>query len=182
MMLAHTRASPYPCDARRPHSRHRARARRIQALPPIQTRIPRSRSPPSPWVEARRSRGLPCRGRSRGRGLRNDCNHHGLDEHAVAGRAVEVSLALDAAVVLARLLIELDAYPFANLEVGRARKADSAFAAIGELGRLPRLKIRHYGQWSRSWGIVPTSADGIKMGVVVVVGVGVSMDGALCPY
>jgi hypothetical protein len=70
--------------------------------------------------------------------------HHGFDEHAVAQGAVEVALALDAAIILARLLLQLDTDPFSDLEVGLAGEADDAFAAILKLDPLPRLEIGHY--------------------------------------
>lgn len=80
----------------------------------------------------------------RGCWLRNDCRHHWLDEHAIAHGAVKVPLALDAAIVLPRLLLKLDANPFAHLEVSLAGKAHGGLAAIAELDYLPRLEVRHY--------------------------------------
>lgn len=63
-------------------------------------------------------------------GLRNDGRHHGLDKHAIAQWAVEIALALDAAIVFARLVLQLDPYPLAHLEACLASKAHGSFAAI----------------------------------------------------
>lgn len=74
----------------------------------------------------------------------DNLGHHGLDEHAITHGAIEVPLALNTAVVLARLLLKLDANPFANLEAGLASEAHNSLAAIVELHRLARLKVGHY--------------------------------------
>lgn len=57
---------------------------------------------------------------------------------------------MDAAVVLPRLLLQLNAHPFAVLEARGAHVANDGLAAIGELDRLSTLEIGHYGQLSRS--------------------------------
>jgi hypothetical protein len=82
--------------------------------------------------------------------LCEDGGHHGLDKHAIAHGTIKITLSLDATIVLARLLLQLDAYPLADLKVRIACEADNAFAAIVELDSLPRLKIRHYDMMSRS--------------------------------
>lgn len=68
--------------------------------------------------------------------------------------AVEVAFPLDAAVVFASLLLELDAHPLADLEAGWADEADDAFAAIIELDCLSRPEFLHYGRCSSSRGMV----------------------------
>lgn len=95
-------------------------------------------------MEARWPGGLSSCWLRRGRRLRNDCRHHGFDEHAVSHGAVKVPLALDASIVLPRLLLKLDANPFAHLEVSLAGKPHGGLAAVAELDYLPRLKVRHY--------------------------------------
>lgn len=128
--------------------RDRAGARRVDARPPLAEIgvAARDRSSTHGRMEPGRSGGRfasCCSGLGSG-GLRDDGGHHGLDEHAVAHGAVKVSLALDASIILARLLLELDADPFAHLEVSRARKPHNSLAAIVEQDGLPRLKVRHY--------------------------------------
>lgn len=66
----------------------------------------------------------------RRRGLRDNGCHHGLDKHAVAHRAIEIALSLNAAIVFARLVLELDPYPLADLEACLASKPHGGFAAI----------------------------------------------------
>lgn len=113
--------------------------------PPGETDIaPRNRGPANRRMEARWPGGLSSCWLRRGRRLRNDCRHHGLDEHAVSHGTVKVPLALDASIVLPRLLLELDANPFAHLEVSLAGKPHGGLAAIAEQDCLPRLKVRHY--------------------------------------
>lgn len=128
--------------------RDRAGARRVDARPPLVEIgvAARNRSSTHGRVESRRSGGrfASCCGGLGSGGLRDDGGHHGLDKHAVAHGAVKVSLALDAAIVLPRLLLELDADPFAHLEVSRARKPHNSLAAIVEQDGLPRLEVRHY--------------------------------------
>lgn len=128
--------------------RDRAGAWRVDARPPLVEIgvAARNRSSAHGRMESRRSGGRfasGCGGLGSG-GLRDDGGHHGLDKHAVAHGAVKVSLALDAAIVLPRLLLELDADPFAHLEVSRARKPHNSLAAIVEQDGLPRLEVRHY--------------------------------------
>lgn len=141
--------------------RYRAGAGRVDAPPPIETGLgARNRRPARGGMQSRRSGAGPsrccccrcccCRRPWRGR-LRDDCGHHGLDKHAVAHGAVEVALALDASIVFARLLLELDADPFAHLEVSWAREPHNSLAAIVEQDGLPRLEVRHYDD--RSEGI-----------------------------
>jgi len=77
---------------------------------------------------------------------------------------------LDAAVVLAGLVLELDADPFSHLEVGLASEADDALAAIAELDRLARFEVGHYGRRLRGRGRIVPGQDGVKLQVVGVVG------------
>ena len=74
----------------------------------------------------------------------DDGGHHGFDKHAVAHGAVEVALALNAAIVLPALLLEFDAHPLADLKVRLSSEADGAFAPIGQLDRLASLEVGHY--------------------------------------
>ncbi|EQK98871.1 hypothetical protein OCS_05412 [Ophiocordyceps sinensis CO18] len=82
----------------------------------------------------------------RRRGLRQDGDHDWLDKHAVFHGTVKVVPSLDAAVILARLFLELDADPFSDREVGLAGEANDAPAAIAELDRLAKLEVGHHGQ------------------------------------
>lgn len=47
--------------------------------------------------------------------------------------AVEIPLALDAAIILARVLLKLNADPVAGSKVGAAEKAHDGIAAVGQL-------------------------------------------------
>ena len=76
----------------------------------------------------------------------DDGRHHGLDKHAVPHGAVEVANALDAAIIFAGFVLELDANPLADLKARLADESDSGLAAIAELHRLAMLKIWHYEQ------------------------------------
>jgi hypothetical protein len=66
-------------------------------------------------------------------------DRHGArsDEHAIAHIAIEVAFALDAAIVFAGALIELNTDPIAHGEAGLADEADCAGAAIAEPDLLP---------------------------------------------
>lgn len=78
------------------------------------------------------------------RSLSNDGRHHGFDKHAVPRRTVKVPHSLDAAIILARLLLKLNANPLAHLKVGLPGKSNGGLAAIAELDRLARPEVGHY--------------------------------------
>lgn len=69
----------------------------------------------------------------------------GSNEHAVAHGALEVAVVLDAAIVLAGRVVELDADPEAGGELGLAREANDAGALVGQLdlAALVQLGLRH---------------------------------------
>lgn len=117
----------------------------------------------------RRPGGLSSCWLRRGCWLRNDCRHHGLDEHAVSHGAVKVPLALDASIILPRLLLKLDANPFAHLEVSLAGKPHRGLAAIAELDYLPRLEVRHYDDGSEG-GCCIMSLAGARGGRLLIGG------------
>lgn len=133
----------YPGDARRARCSWRwAGTRSVKAHPLAQARIRRTRDPAGPGSKAARSAGLPdhglfsCRGRwwcGSSRGLVNYAQCRGSHKHAIAHVAVEIPLALDAAIVLARVLFEFDADPFACGEVGVTDEAYDGIAAVGQL-------------------------------------------------
>lgn len=135
----------YPGDACRARSGHWTWAGGIQASSLGHARVSYSRRPCSSGVETGRACGL-SRSSSHpsSRRLCSYGGHHGLDEHAVTHGAVEVTLALDAAIILARLLLELDADPFSDLKMGLTGEPDGTFAAIGELDRLAGFEVGHY--------------------------------------
>ena len=143
------RLDTYSSDARGSCPRNRTRTWGIYAPPPSCCGIRADGDSGGSWIEAAWSGGLLCWRRLRSGHRRNDGGHHGLDEHAIAHGAIEVALASDAAIVLPRLVLELDAYPVAHLEVGLAKEADNALAAIGELHRLTGFEIGHY---AKLWG------------------------------
>ena len=65
--------------------------------------------------------------------MSNDAQCGGPHEHAMADRTVKVALALDAAIVLAGVLLELYADPVAGSEKSAAEEADDGIAAVGQL-------------------------------------------------
>ncbi len=65
------------------------------------------------------------------------------DEHAVAHGAVEVALALDTAIVLTAVVLQLDADPVASREQGLADEADDASATIAQPDGLAGRELRH---------------------------------------
>jgi hypothetical protein len=133
----------YPRKTGRTRLGDRAWAGSIQALPLCQRNISAGSGLYCRRVEAAWASRFANNGLGTGR-LCNNCCHHGFDKHAIVHGAIEVSDALHAAIVFARLFVELDTNPLANLKVGWARKPDRGFAAIIELDDLPRLKVRHY--------------------------------------
>lgn len=125
---------------------HWARTGSIQAHSLSQRRIGnRGRPSCSSRGDGTRSRGSADRGgclRSGGRRLEDgDCCRP--DKHAPAGRAVEVSLALDSAVILARVVIELDADPVAHGEMGLADEADDSITAVAQPNVLSNCYLGH---------------------------------------
>jgi len=73
------------------------------------------------------------------------------DEHALVGCTLEVRDALDRARVLAKLLVQLDAGPLADFEIGRAQEAHR-----------PAARARR-----RMVGVVVASAKWLGVGTVV---------------
>ena len=139
--------SSHPCNAGWPRRlRNGARTRSIQASPFAQGCIAGGGCPARARIIAAGPGGFASGGGWLGGGrLRDDGGHHGFDKHAVAHGAVKVSLAADAAIVLARLVLQLDADPLAKLEAGLASEADDTLAAIVQLDRLAGFEIWHYG-------------------------------------
>lgn len=76
--------------------------------------------------------------------LCNNCRHHRLDKHAVARGAIKVPDSLNAAIILSSLVLEFNANPLPNLEVGLAGKSNRSLATVAQLDYLARLKVRHY--------------------------------------
>lgn len=70
----------------------------------------------------------------------------GPHEHPPAHIAVEVAFSLHAAIVLPRVVFELDTNPFAGCKVREANIADDANSAVCELHGLADSKIlgRHF--------------------------------------
>lgn len=80
----------------------------------------------------------------------------------MAHGAVEITLALHAAIVLPGCILQLDAYPSSGSEVRVADVADGGVAAIAEPDYLADCKIRHgslgasyrslaISEWARLW-------------------------------
>lgn len=80
--------------------------------------------------------------RGRASGL-EDGNGRRAHKHAPAGWAVEVSLALDSAIVLPRVIFEFDANPVPYGEMGVADEADGGITAIAELYVLSNCYLGH---------------------------------------
>lgn len=140
----------YPCDASRAScSRSRARTSSVKTYPFAQTRIRDCREASGTWGEAARPTGFPGRRLRSWRcccgGLFDNGQRGGLDEHAIAGCTLEVAFALDAAIVLSRVIFELDADPFARGEMRVAHVAYDACAAVGQLHDLTDSYIGHVG-------------------------------------
>ena len=90
-------------------------------------------------------------GRRGGSGLRRRGSlYHGdggwPDEHALPHVTIEISGALHSSIVLAAVILQLNADPVAGGEVSLANEADDGIPAIAELYGLPNRDFRHIGQ------------------------------------
>jgi hypothetical protein len=62
--------------------------------------------------------------------LCDNLGHHRFDKHAIAHRTIKVTLSLNASIVFARLVLQLNAYPFSNLKVSGAHETNDGLGAI----------------------------------------------------
>lgn len=127
----------------------RARTWSIETDPPGHLRIWNG-GPPRPGSGRHTIRARCCLWallrRRRRRGLLYDRNGDRPHEHAPAHLAVEVALPLNGAIVLAAIVVELDADPVAGREVRLAHEANSGLATVGQLDDLADFNAGHVGR------------------------------------